>query len=325
MTYLISNLSLSNNSIAPLPQFNNQWAVQKKLDTPMLINNSCLHRGAQIVKEKQTHTGTLVCPLHRWTYDEKGCLMGEPFPGAKGCLKTDKTSTWNNMIFQGEFPEISVPLHLQKYLELKDYVHTKTEIMTVKSSWKIFMEVYLDLYHVRPYHSGLGNFVDMDNFQWHFNDRWSIQEVMLNKKEKLNPNKHFDELEKMIAANYPDIDRGALWMTIYPSIMLEWYPNMLTVSTIWPGKSPGESLNIIEYHHLEEVAAFDQEFVETQINAYATTADEDAEICELIQAGRSKAAEHYPTHPSLEKGIDKFYEYLTANDYGRSFRIKDLG
>lgn len=324
MTYLTSNLSLDNDTIVPLIQFNDNWAVQKKQDIATVINNSCLHRGAKIVKEKQTHTGTLVCPLHRWTYDEKGCLLGEPIPGAKGCLQTARTTTWNNMIFLGEFADIDTPPHLKKYLELKNYVHTKTEIMTVKSSWEIFMEVYLDLYHVRPYHSGLGNFVDMDNFQWHFDNRWSIQEVMLNKKEKRNPNKHFDELEKMIAANYPDIDRGALWMTIYPNVMLEWYPNMLTVSTIWPGKSLHESLNIIEYHHLEEVVAFDRDFVETQINAYATTADEDAEICELIQAGRSKAADQYLTHPSLEKGIDKFYEYLATSDASRSFRINDL-
>jgi choline monooxygenase len=321
MTYLISNLNLENNSIAPLCQFSNKWAMQKVENKPLLISNSCLHRGAVIVKEKQTHNGNLVCPLHRWTYDQKGTLLGEPVPGATGCLKTFETSTWNNLIFKGDFKGIDFPAHLKNYFDMSQYVHTKTEIMTVKSSWQIFMEVYLDLYHVKPYHPGLGNFVDMDNFSWHFGNNWSIQEVMLNKTSQENPNHHFKELEKMISSNYPDIDRGALWMTIYPNIMLEWYPNMLTVSTIWPGEHEGESINVIEYHHLDSVAAFDTEFIETQIESYKTTADEDAEICELIQQGRSKDATWYPTHPVLEKGIEKFYEYLAVNDVSKFLKI----
>jgi choline monooxygenase len=324
MTYLLSNLNLENNTIVPLAQFNKRWAVQKVDDEVLLINNSCLHRGAQLVKEKQMHNGNLVCPLHRWTYDKSGQLLGEPVPGAKGCLKTFETYKWNNLIFNKNFKDIEFPHYFKNYFNMDNYVHTKTKIMTIKSSWQIFMEVYLDLYHVKPYHAGLGNFVDMDDFQWHFGDHWSIQEVMLNKKNQENPNQHFRELEKMIAANYPDISRGALWMTIYPNIMLEWYPNMLAVSSIWPGTVPGESLNIIEYHHLDSVAAFDQEFVETQIESYNSTADEDAEICEMIQQGRSKDAVWYPTHPVLEKGIEKFYEYLADNDVSRSLVIGDF-
>jgi choline monooxygenase len=324
MTYLISNLYLDNNTIAPLAQFDNKWAAQKINDKVMMINNSCLHRGATIVKEKQTHNGNLVCPLHRWTYDQTGKLLGEPFEGAKGCLRTAETTIWNQMIFKGDFQDIDVPKHLNDHFDMRNYVHTKTETMTIKSSWQIFMEVYLDLYHVRPYHPGLGNFVDMDEFHWHFGNSWSIQEVMLNKKNQENPNCHFRELEKMISSNYPEIDRGALWMTIYPNIMLEWYPNMLTVSSIWPGKTNDESLNIIEYHHLDSVAGFDQEYIETQIQAYHATAEEDAEICERIQQGRSRPPDHYLTHPVLEKGIEKFYEYLAANETGRYLRINDF-
>ena len=324
MTYLISNLNLSDNSIVTLPHFDNRWTIQKLDNRSLLVNNSCLHRGALIVKEKQQHNGTLVCPLHKWAYNQQGKLLGEPIPGVSGCLKTFKTSVWNNLIFKGDFKGVEFPQHLKNYFNMDNYVHTKTEIMTIKSSWQIFMEVYLDLYHVKPYHEGLGNFVDMNNFNWHFGDNWSIQEVMLNKKSQENPNHHFRELEKMISTNYPEVNRGALWMTIYPNIMLEWYPNMLTVSTIWPGKTDNESVNIIEYHHLDSVVAFDQEFIETQIESYHGTANEDAEICELIQQGRSKDPSWYPTHPVLEKGIEKFYEYLANNDVSGSLEIKDF-
>ncbi|OZB03963.1 MAG: hypothetical protein B7X54_08860, partial [Idiomarina sp. 34-48-12] len=29
----------------------------------------------------------------------------------------------------------------------------------------------------------------------------------------------------------------AIWMVIYPNIMVEWYPNVLVVSTVWPVKN----------------------------------------------------------------------------------------
>lgn len=324
MTYLITNHNLKDNSIVPLAQFNNKWAVKKHDNSSSIIANSCLHRGALMVREPQPYMGNLTCPLHKWTYDSSGNLMGEPFEKATGCLETFNTYNWNNLLFSKSIGNINIPDHLQSYFCLDNYVHTRTETMIVKSSWQIFMEVYLDLYHVEPYHPGLGNFVDMKKCHWYFGDNWSIQEAMLNKSGKTNPNKDFDTLNRIVRENYPDIEHGALWMTIYPNIMLEWYPNALEVSSIWPTDNPNESLNIIEHHHLDSVTAFDKEFVDIQISAYNNIAKEDAEICELLQAGRNKDTSYYPTHPTLEKGIQKFYEYLNNNNYSKMFKIKQF-
>lgn len=321
MTYLISNLSLENNSIAALSQFNKAWAIQKVNNKISIINNSCLHRGSIIVKEKQEHNGNLVCPIHRWTYNTEGQLLGEPFSGIKGCLKKHEVSKWNNLLFKGDVGSIDIPNHLKDYLDMNNYVHTKTEAMTVNSSWEIFMEIYLDLYHVKPYHPGLGNFVDMNKYNWHFGKNWSIQEVLYH-QDVNNPNKHFGELQKLIRSNYPNTQHGALWMTIYPNIMLEWYPNTLVVSTVWPTENKNQCLNIIEYHHLDSVAAFDNEFIEMQMAAYQHTADEDAEICELIQQGRTKDKSYYPTHPDLELGIAKFYEYVDTYPIDKFLKIE---
>lgn len=321
MAYIISNLDLENNSISPLKQFKDLWSVQKLNNEISVISNSCLHRGSLITTKKQHHNGNIVCPIHRWTYDHTGKLLGEPFEGANGCLPTFKTYTWNNLIFTHNVKNINLPENLKNYLDMNNYVHTKTEMMTVKSSWEIFMEVYLDLYHVKPYHPGLGNFVDMDRFHWHFGETWSLQEVYLNKTQD-NPNPHFKELKKNIDLNYPDTEHGALWLTIYPNIMLEWYPNTLVVSSIWPTDNPNESFNIIEYHHLDAVSAFDNIFVDVQLESYRSTANEDADICELIQLGRINALESYKTHPVLEKGIEKFYDFVRTNDMDEYFQIR---
>ena len=41
-------------------------------------------------------------------------------------------------------------------------------------------------------------------------------------------------------------ERGAIWLTYYPHIMVEWYPHVLTVSTLHP-VSPTKTLNMVEF------------------------------------------------------------------------------
>lgn len=307
MTYLISNLSAPKNTIQPLLQFNKLYAIQKNEQATKVISNSCLHRGAIIVNDTQPYQGNIVCPLHRWTYDQDGQLLGNPIDNFTGCLPSTPTYEWNNFLFSSTM-DIQFPKHLVPFFDTSNYVHTKTEIMKLNFSWEVFIEVYLDLYHVKPFHPGLGNFVDMNQYKWHFDEHWSIQEVKYNKTMS-NPNKHFNELQKMIRSNYSDTVYGALWATIYPNMTLEYYPNMIVMSTVWP-ETESTCINLIEYHHVDSVSAFDQEFVETQLAAYYSTALEDVEIGERIQHGRTKSYDQYPYHPQLEHGIAKFYMNL---------------
>ena len=58
-------------------------------------------------------------------------------------------------------------------------------------------------------------------------------------------------------------DFGAIWLTYYPHIMVEWYPHVLTVSTLHP-ISPEKTLNMVEFYYPEEIVAFEREFVEAQ-------------------------------------------------------------
>ena len=59
--------------------------------------------------------------------------------------------------------------------------------------------------------------------------------------------------------------------------MVEWYPHVLTVSTLHP-MGPQKTLNMVEFFYPEEIAAFEREFVEAQQAAYMETCVEDDEI-----------------------------------------------
>ncbi len=42
------------------------------------------------------------------------------------------------------------------------------ELHECNYNWKTFIEVYLEDYHVGPFHPGLGNFVTCDDLRWEF-------------------------------------------------------------------------------------------------------------------------------------------------------------
>ena len=56
---------------------------------------------------------------------------------------------------------------------------------------------------------------------------------------------------------------GAIWLTLYPNIMVEWYPHVLVVSTPWPRGSQ-KTTNVVEFYYPEEIALFEREMVEAE-------------------------------------------------------------
>ncbi|MFP4906222.1 SRPBCC family protein, partial [Paraburkholderia sp. BR14261] len=106
---------------------------------------------------------------------------------------------------------------------------------------------------------------------------------------------------------------GAIWMVYYPNLMIEWYPHVLVVSTLYP-KSPQETLNVVEFYYPEEIAAFEREFIEAQRAAYLETMIEDDEIAERMDAGRLRLhrrgiSDAGPYQSPLEDGMRHFHAW----------------
>ena len=83
-------------------------------------------------------------------------------------------------------------------------------------------------------------------------------------------------------------------------IHMDWYPHVLTISTVFP-MGVDKTLNMVEFFYPEEIAAFEREFVEAQRAAYMETCLEDDEIGERMDAGRralfERARRHSPSTP----------------------------
>ncbi|NUT15330.1 MAG: Rieske (2Fe-2S) protein, partial [Cupriavidus sp.] len=67
-----------------------------------LMSNVCRHRQA-IMLNGRGNQQNIVCPLHRWTYNLKGELLGAPHFDKQPCLhlKRSPLQNWNGLLFEG--------------------------------------------------------------------------------------------------------------------------------------------------------------------------------------------------------------------------------
>ncbi len=315
-----------------LPQEKGGRALVRNADGRIeLISNCCRHRQAIMLQgrgnlntEGPGHAGgNIVCPIHRWTYSCSGELLGAPHfaedPGLH--LPNYALREWNGLLFEDNGRDIAADLAgmgVASELSFDGYVLDRTEMHECNYNWKTFIEVYLEDYHVGPFHPGLGNFVTCDDLQWQFAKDYSVQTVgvapSFGKPGSAVYKKWHEVLLKYQGGELPK--RGAIWLTYYPHIMVEWYPHVLTVSTLYP-LGVDKTMNMVEFYYPEEIAAFEREFVEAQQAAYMETAIEDDEIGERMDAGRRALMERGdnqvgPYQSPMEDGMRHFHEWYRS-------------
>src|SRR5205085_6008879 len=132
--------------------------------------------------------------------------------------------------------------------DFSGYLLDRVESHDCAYNWKTFIEVYLEDYHVGPFHPGLGQFVTCDDLRWEFGDRYSVQTVGVNNRLARPGTKAYERWHQAVLAYYggEEPPHGAIWLTIYPNIMLEWYPHVLVISTLIP-HSVDRTTNIVEF------------------------------------------------------------------------------
>ena len=103
-------------------------------------------------------------------------------------------------------------------------------------NWKTFIEVYLEDYHVEPFHPGLSGFVNVADLKWEFGDWHSVQTCGV-KHGLAKPGSEVYRRwhdQVMQRDDHQAPPHGAIWLTYFPALMIEWYPHVLVVSQIVP-------------------------------------------------------------------------------------------
>ncbi|HKQ29215.1 MAG TPA: aromatic ring-hydroxylating dioxygenase subunit alpha [Burkholderiales bacterium] len=295
------------------------WMLVRNENGVELLSNVCRHRQS-IMLGGRGNAQNIVCPLHRWTYNLKGELLGAPrfdeSPSVK--LRSKPLTNWNGLLFTGPRDPRR---DLAKITTLADwdftgYVLDSVRVDEYDINWKTFVETYLEVYHVDPFHPGLGNFTDCNNFTVDYGEEHSVQ-IVAAKAGLERPGtpvyKRWQEMcLKQLDGREPK--HGALWASYFPGLTFEWYPNVLVVSHLIP-RSPGRTTNVVEFYYPEEIVLFEREFIEAQQAAYVETAIEDNEICERLDRGRRALYEQGiddagPYQSPMEDAEVHFHEWL---------------
>jgi phenylpropionate dioxygenase-like ring-hydroxylating dioxygenase large terminal subunit len=284
-----------------------------------LLSNICRHRQATMLTGRGS-AANIVCPVHRWTYGLDGRLLGAPQFSQKPCLDLGKArlTQWNGLLFAGprNAARDLASVGVAHELDFSGFVFDRVEVEEYACNWKTFIEVYLEDYHVEPFHPGLGNFVDVRDLEWEFGDWYSVQTCGV-KRGLARPGsavyqRWHDQVLRYQGGAGPV--HGAIWLTYFPNLMIEWYPHALVVSSLVP-RGPEACTNVVEFYYPEDIALFEREFVEAEQAAYRETAIEDAEIIQRMTAGRRALFQQGldqsgPYQTPLEDGMRHFHEFV---------------
>jgi len=299
-----------------------------------IVSNICRHHQA-VMLEGRGNSSKLICPIHQWCYGNDGSLLRAPnfhlhdfeSLGGKACLNLPikKLQNWKGLLFSGDFnldqmfaggkTDKSKSAACLEALDFKNYAYSNTTSVQYEFNWKVFIDNYLDDYHVQSFHPGLRSVVDCNEISWEFSEHYSIQGVGVQKKRikgSIAYQNWYDALVKNF--NYFSSQFGAVWFLLYPNIMIEHYPEMLTISVVTP-IGPEKCVNTVSFFYPEEILKKHPEIVRLSQLAYQETAIEDQEICDRIFKGKKALAQNNindigPCHSPSEDGIPYFHDYL---------------
>ncbi len=272
-------------------------------DVLRAMSNVCRHRAGPVASG-EGHRPMLQCGYHGWTYSLDGRLATTPeFEGAEGfdrascALPLFRVETWSELVFVNLDPGAEtlgaflgellgdMPAHDYSRFRL---AHRK--VWEVACDWKVYVDNYLEGYHIPIVHPGLFRELDYQGYRTETRKNYSIQIAPTRRPERIR-----------VAAGEADVR----YFWVFPNLMLNVYPDNFSTNLIVP-LAPGRTATLFDWYfpdpeaaarEIEETVAFSDEI---QL--------EDIAICEAVQRGlRSRTYQAGRFSPKRENGVHHFH------------------
>lgn len=281
------------------------------------FHNVCRHR-ASILAGGAGQCEQFRCPYHGWTYELTGKLIGTPdFQGVENFDRTAyglapvQLETWEQFIFAKldttaphtladwleDIPQQTRHLHADKMqsVERRDYV--------IECNWKVYVDNYVEGYHVPIVHPSLMRELDFQRYRTIPKRFYSRQDAPI--KTGNDPQRRYQQTATQAEALY-------FW--VFPNLMLNIYPDNLSVNLILP-LGHERTLTIFEWFFHEPNAPGAAEKIRRTVELSDEVQAEDIRACELVQKGlRSSAYERGRYSVKRENGLHHFhslwYEFM---------------
>jgi choline monooxygenase len=268
------------------------------------LSNVCRHRAGPVARGEGRRP-VLQCGYHGWTYSLDGHLKTTPefegvadFDKAACTLPQFRTDVWNELVFVNLDPHAET---LSDYLgdlvtdmPKHDYAGfrlARRKEWELDCNWKVYVDNYLEGYHIPIVHPGLFRELDYPNYRTETKRHHSIQFAPTRRPERIRTSGGDDEVR---------------YFWIYPNLMLNVYPDNFSTNLILP-LGPGRTLTIFDWYFK------DPDAVQRELDETVAFSDEiqleDIDICEAVQRGL--ASDTYDTgrySPQRENGVHHFHE-----------------
>jgi choline monooxygenase len=268
--------------------------------------NVCRHRAGPLAHCSGKGLHALRCRYHGWLYNQEGQLIAAPemqdavdFRVEEVRLPRLRLAQWQGLVFvaladdtpdfdsvYGGIAERLAPI------DLGAMRYTRRDAYEVRCNWKVYVDNFLEGYHLPIVHPGLTKVLDYraydtELFAWH-----TLQHSPLRNN----------------AGIYGD--GQAYYYFIYPNVMLNVMPGRLQTNRILP-LGPDRCRVEFDYFYAQDPATLAR--IERDRGFSDEIQAEDIAICESVQKGL--ASGFYDAGrlcPKRESGVWHFHERLRA-------------
>lgn len=146
--------------------------VRQKDHSIKAFYNTCMHRGAPVVRDKKGSTNLLRCQYHSWTYDLGGDLIKVPemrdfkdFDISCKKLKKVFCDTWDGWVYislsdvnPGSLIDFLSPVAQElECFKSSELITVYKKTVTVKANWKTCLDAFMEVYHAPTIHKDTVN------------------------------------------------------------------------------------------------------------------------------------------------------------------------
>ncbi len=282
------------------------------------FHNVCLHRAGPVA-EGCGHRRTLQCRYHGWTYRLDGSLLRAPEMEGAEAFDPDamrllgiQVAAWGPLVFANldlraaplaDFLE-DIPARTARFEPAAMRFVTRKS-WTVACNWKVYVDNYLEGYHLPVVHPGLYKELDYDAYRVEPHRYYSLQHAPL--REGTGPDRKYQPRRNGDDAQY-------YWL--FPNTMLNIYQGQMQTNQVVP-LGPDRCEVVFEWYATEPPADPATEAQWTRLVEFSDEIqDEDIAICERVQQNlESRWYDRGRYSPARETGVHHFHgllhEFLT--------------
>ncbi len=286
--------------------------------------NVCRHRAGPVAVGCGTRKA-LQCAYHGWIYALDGRLMSaremdgvERFDLKDFGLVPIQVAEWGPLIFVNldpsapafadEFADIIREV-AEKGFDLGRMAPVERRDYDIACNWKVYVDNYLEGYHIPIVHPGLFQELDYDQYEVVTYRRHSKQYAPVRKASG-------ETAAERPYGRYVDGDASstaeALYYWIFPNLMLNIYPDNISTNVILP-TALDRTLTIFEWFANPEATVDD---MQATIDFSDEIQQEDIFICELVQKGLgSKSYDRGRYSVKRENGVHHFHQLMVEALY----------